>query len=964
MFAARPQLCSTMALSSAQLGIWFAQKLDPTNPIYNIGQYTEIRGAVSPLVFEAAIRQVISETDALRLRFFEHTEGPRQVITELPGWSLPVIDLTREPDPDASAQAWMRADLNKPVSFNEGCFFTFALIAVEANRFFWYQRYHHIINDGYGTALIAQRVADIYTAITSGRRPSERPFGSLVSSLRDDDDYRASDRYRRDRQYWLQRFADKPEPATLAGRHAKTPRDAVRHSMRLESEGTEKLRSVAQSTGGSWQQVVTAAMAVYLHRMTGVRDLVVGLTVTTRVGPAAKSVPCTLSGVVPLRVAAHPGMHFSEMVRQVAVETRQGLRHQRYRSEDFQRDLGLLGQDRRLFGPIVNIMSFDYDLPFGAHRSVTHGLANGPVDDLSLIVYERSDFGGLRMDFIGNPDVYSVDDLGEHLRRLSILVTGIADPSQPIGNLDILAPQERSQILADWNGTSVPVPAMTLPALFEDQAARTPSAIALVFRDTQISYQELNARSNSLARILADKGVGPEDIVALIARRSVEMAVGLLGILKSGAAYMPLDPDYPVQRLTFMAADARPSLVLAGSQIPEIAPSVWGNIDHINLDSIEAQYVPGSKDNSQRIRPLDIQHAAYVIYTSGSTGAPKGVVNTHGAIVNRLLWMQSTYQLEGDDRVLQKTPFGFDISLWEFFAPWACGGALVMAEPGGHRDPAYLVALIQSEQITTVHFVPSMLQAFLQEPGATSCRKLRRVVCSGEALSAELEAHFHAILDVPLHNFYGPTEAAIEVSAWDCPREGTAGPVPIGHPIWNTRLYILDANLRPQPLSVPGELYIAGIPVARGYLHRPELTAERFLADPHGLPGGRMYRTGDLTSWRINPVSSDRAAVIDYLGRTDRQVKIRGFRIELGEIENAMLGHPSIAEAAVVVCEGGSGDKRVVGYFVPARAAGADSDGANHADATNGAGSTPSLDNAPILEYLSRMLPDYMVPAT
>ena len=460
-------------------------------------------------------------------------------------------------------------------------------------------------------------------------------------------------------------------------------------------------------------------------------------------------------------------------------------------------------------------------------------------------------------------------------------------PNQPIGHIDILEPEERQHILVEWNATACDLPQVTLPALLEAQVERSPEAIALVFEESTLSYAELNAQANRLAHLLIGRGVGPENLVALALPRSIEMVVTLLGILKAGAAYLPLDPEYPVERLSYMLGDAQPACVLTSARIAERLPNDFAQllVDQPDTLSKLSQQSELNPSDAQRSAPLQPQHPAYVIYTSGSTGTPKGVLVAQGAIVNRLLWMQSAYKLQSDDRVLQKTPVGFDVSVWEFFWPLAHGATLVIAKPEGHKDPAYLSSLIRTKELTTVHFVPSMLQAFLQEPSAGGCSGLRHVMCSGETLSAELQQRFLSTLDVSLHNLYGPTEAAVDVSFWQCQADAGSGPVPIGRPIWNTRLYVLDGSLQPVPVGVPGELYIAGAGLARGYLKRPALSAERFVADPFGAPGSRMYRTGDLARWRAE-------GVLDFLGRADQQVKIRGFRIEPGEIE-AVAAQPS-----------------------------------------------------------------------
>ena len=487
----------------------------------------------------------------------------------------------------------------------------------------------------------------------------------------------------------------------------------------------------------------------------------------------------------------------------------------------------------------------------------------------------------------------------------------------------------------DWNRTDHPVGAGTLAALFDAQAGTSPDATALVFEQDELSYAELDARANRLARLLAARGAGPERIVAVALPRSIELVVALLAILKTGAAYLPIDPDYPPDRIAFMLGDARPVTVVTDRGSAGVAGD---DAERLVLDAaeVEAELAAASPTGLEAGEPTPLD-TAYVIYTSGSTGRPKGVAVSHGAIVNRLLWMQDEYRLTADDRVMQKTPSSFDVSVWEFFWPLTVGAALVVASPDGHRDPAYLARLIRAERITTIHFVPSMLRAFLQESEAAACTGLRRVFCSGEALSEDIPTRFHATLAAPLHNLYGPTEAAVDVTYWQCRRDAGPGPVPLGRPIWNTQLYVLDAGLQPVPAGINGELYSAGANLARGYINRPMLTAERFVANPYGPPGARMYRTGDLARWRDD-------GVLDFLGRVDHQVKLRGFRIELGEIEAELLRSEAVVQAAVVDREDKSGDRYLAAFVVLETGA--------------------VLDPALLRRELGRQLPSYMIPTT
>ena len=505
-------------------------------------------------------------------------------------------------------------------------------------------------------------------------------------------------------------------------------------------------------------------------------------------------------------------------------------------------------------------------------------------------------------------------------------------PLQPVHPK--LSAAERRRVLEDWNATAVAYPAaQVLHELVAAQVARTPEAIAVVFEDEQLTYAELDRRANQLAHCLNALGVRAETRVGICMERSLELVIGLLGILKAGGAYVPLDPGYPAERLAFMLQDARPSILLTQHHLVADLPAHDATLLCLDTDWRRIATVP-TDPLINRATPDSI---AYVIYTSGSTGVPKGAMNTHRGICNRLLWMQATYALTADDHVLQKTPFSFDVSVWEFFWPMLAGARLVMARPGGQRDRAYLCALIAQHAITTLHFVPSMLRVFLEEPGLGALVSLRRVICSGEELSADLQQRFFAQLDAELHNLYGPTEAAIDVTFWACEPRASDRVVPIGHPIANTQIYILDAAGQPVPIGEPGELYIGGAGLARGYLNRPDLTAEKFIPNPFASGGDkktsrqgdketedtigssafilapssfRLYATGDLARYRAD-------GAIEFLGRRDAQVKLRGFRVELGEIEALLSTHPAVRVCAVVLREDANDDKRLVAYVVP-----------------------------------------------
>ncbi|MBV4477677.1 non-ribosomal peptide synthetase, partial [Pseudomonas botevensis] len=517
---------------------------------------------------------------------------------------------------------------------------------------------------------------------------------------------------------------------------------------------------------------------------------------------------------------------------------------------------------------------------------------------------------------------------------LSNLVEALEQaPQQPLDRLSILPDAERQRLLFGLNATAVDYNLeQTLHGLFEAQVARTPQALALQSDGSRLSFKQLNDRANCLAHHLRSLGVGPDSRVAICVERSAHMVIGLLAILKAGGGYVPVDPDYPPERIAYMLADSAPVAVLVHAATREVPGALA--VPVVDLDRADWHELPA--DNPQ-VPGLTAAHLAYVIYTSGSTGQPKGVANEHGAVVNRLLWMQDAYPLTAEDAVLQKTPFSFDVSVWEFFWPLMTGARLVVARPGGHKEPTYLSDVIAAERITTLHFVPSMLDVFLAHGQTARCAGLRQVMCSGEALPGGLVRRFKQQLPVSrLHNLYGPTEAAVDVTAWDCagPLADTPDNTPIGKPIANTRMYILDALQQPVPQGVAGELYIGGVQVARGYLNRPELSAERFLKDPFSASAqARMYRTGDVARYRAD-------GNIEYLGRNDDQVKIRGLRIELGEIQARLTQIAGVQEAAVLAREDVPGDKRLVAYYTGAR-----------------------LEIDILRGHLLEHLPDYMVPA-
>jgi amino acid adenylation domain-containing protein len=533
---------------------------------------------------------------------------------------------------------------------------------------------------------------------------------------------------------------------------------------------------------------------------------------------------------------------------------------------------------------------------------------NSHITRFDMEVYVRDTENGITLQFVCRDDLYESQTVERMLDHYAVIIEGaVSDLSCPVIDLPMMSSHELDQILREWNRTEKDFPLeKTLDQLIQQQVYRSPDSVAVQFEDQALSYRELDARANQLANYLSENGVGPETLVAVCMERSVEMVIALYGVLKSGAAYVPLDPEHPTERLAFVIDETRTPVILSQQHLRDRIPDAESKIFCLDSewDAIK------ERDSSRLPATATPDNLAYVIYTSGSTGKPKGVMNTHKGIVNRLCWMQQAFQLDADDMVLQKTPFSFDVSVWEFFWPIMTGACVVLAKPGGHRDTAYLAGLIIDRAITTLHFVPSMLKIFLEHESLKAAGSLKRVICSGEALTRELQEQFFDVCDAELHNLYGPTEAAVDVTSWHCRHTYPANSVPIGRPIANTRVYILDSGLNPVPAGVPGELHIGGVQVARGYVNRPDLTAEKFIVDPFSQKAdARLYKTGDLA--RYLPDGN-----IEYLGRMDFQVKLRGFRIELGEIESVLRKHDAVSDAVVLCRQYSAAEPRLVAYVV------------------------------------------------
>jgi enterobactin synthetase component F len=899
-------------LTEAQAGLWYAQRLDPTNPIFNTGQYLDLRGPLYIDAFRAAVNGMVAEADALALRIADSGGLPMQQVDESHRPWLELIEVASA----AEALADMTRDMALPVDPARQALAAERLYRIGPERHLWYQRVHHVAVDAFGTDLLVRRVASLYAARLGQGMPSQ-PLVGLDVALAEDAAYRATPRRATDAAYWRTGFADSPEVIGLAAGNAMTGRRAHRHDLVIGDGFVQALRETAASQNLPWPDLLAALAGAYCRRHAGGPEAVIGVAFMGRLGNPAARVPCTLMNVLPLRLAPDENAPLATFFADAARQLLRGRRHGRYRGEQLRRDLGRLGAGRRLHGALVNLLPFDTQPGFVGLGVTQHVLGTGPVDDITLTFRGGADASGLRLEIEANPALYSAEDVAAHAARLACLCEA-ALRAEKLAEVPTATPAETQWLLHDLNDTAQPIADTTLAALMTATMTANPAAIALAFGDARLTYAELDARTAALAAGLRARGAGPGSIVAVALDRSVELVVALVAVLRAGAAYLPLDLSHPEARLAGILASARPVLALSRhslpGEVPVWAPDAW---------PLEGEAPAGGPT------PGD---AAYVLYTSGSTGAPKGVVVEHRAIVNRLEWMRAHYGFGADDRILQKTPATFDVSVWEFFLSFISGGTLVVAPPDAHKDPVALAALLRDQHITTAHFVPSMLAAFLAEPASRGL-SLARVFCSGEELTAELRDRFHARIDAQLHNLYGPTEAAVDVSYWPAAATDRSHPVPIGHPVWNTQLYVLDEALRPVPPGVTGHLFIGGVQLAREYLGRPDLTAAAFIDNPF-QPGERMYRTGDLA--RVRP---DGALV--FLGRSDQQVKMRGQRIELGDIEAALSASVMVCQVRVVAREDRAGDRRLVAYLVPA----------------------PGYDATLLRAHATARLPEVMVPS-
>lgn len=880
-------------LTGRQFLIYAGQRLHPGLVLYN-SVYAIGWPDLDPKRFEAAWKACVDSCDALRTVVEEVDGIPEQrVLPPFPA-GVECVDLRRDATP---ARDWIEARLQRPLVLTE-CIFDTALLRTAENHYVWFLHIHHIIVDGAAVQILIRRVTELYWgALDKGSRfPQFADHAAAVCTLRQSEKYHAA------RTHWLNVLAKVPETPYFYGVDAFRNTAQERVVLTLDVPAGRAISTLARSlTIASVSEhavmanLFNAVFAAYLSRVSATEQVSIGVTFHNRSSEQDRQTVGLFMEVFPITLRVRREDSLLTLVRQVASCTGQALKHRQYsvghsaRAPAFS---GLFNYMRALAKPLGNL-----DV-----RRVHPGHGSNAI---SLSVEPREETFDLWFDV--NADVAATSSalrLAEHLRTL--LSAAIRMPEAPLASLSMLPPAQLREILAACNGSTLTQSRIKGSCLesFENRAAKTPGAIALTFGDTQLSYAQLNHRASTLARRLRSLGAKPGKRIGICLERSAEMVIAVLAVLKSAAAYVPLDPTYPQARLRTMLDDSSPIVLITTERISASLPPYAARPLYIDQEPVEAE----SSDEALQVSPEDI---AYVIYTSGSTGTPKGVLVTHGNVSNHLAWRHSYFPLEPADRCLQTASLSFDDSVWEILEPLSAGANLVLTRPRFEYDSTYLVKLMADVRVTVACFVPSLLRAIIEAQQIEACGSLRRLTTGGEGLTLALQQRVRERLpNAAFFNGYGTTEATIASVYWRCEEIPGQSVVPIGRPIANTQVYVLDAHGQLVPPGVLGEIYIGGAGVARGYLDRPELTAERFV-DDHlgGVPGAKLYRTGDMGRLRVD-------RVFEFAGRVDDQVKIRGIRVELGDIEAALLDHPGVRSAAVVCNDTPSG-KRLTAYVVP-----------------------------------------------
>ncbi|VXD10569.1 Non-ribosomal peptide synthase involved in Hassallidin biosynthesis [Planktothrix serta PCC 8927] len=925
-----------LPLSFSQTRLWFLDLLQPNNPAYNIAIAFRLEGDLNLEALQQSLQLIVERHEVLRTTFESYDGIPRQVIHKSYQVPLTVIQLN-----DEALKLAVREEIVRPFHLGSLPLLRVHGYQLAANTHVFVLVIHHIVSDGWSLGVMVKELSSFYTALCLGDNPSLPPlpiqYGDFAHWQRT---AFAQTKLQEQLAFWKDKLGGEREVLELPTDYPRSANPLYQGravSFTINQEIATQFQKLCESQGATLFMGLLGVFSILLMRYSSQEDLLIGIPIANRNRKEIEGLIGFFVNTLVIRSDLSGNPDFLTLLLRLKEETLQAYANQ---DVPFEKVVEEIQPERSLnHNPLFQVMFVLQNAPMG--KLDLPNLQLTPLEleqttakfDLTLLMSETQQ--GLQGQWEYRSDLFDEATINRMVGHFETLLENIvASPKQPITELTLLTEVEQHQLLVKWNDTQIEYPQdKCIHQLFEAQVEQTPDAVAVVYETERLTYRELNRRSNQLAHYLQSLDVTTDTLVGLCVDRSIEMIVGLLGILKAGGAYVPLDPEYPEDRLNFMLHDSQVKVLLTQQRFLELLPQHQMRI--ICLDREWQVISQWSNDNPCTLTKAN--HLAYLIYTSGSTGQPKGVMISHRSLCNHTFWMQTEFCFTANDKVLQKTPFGFDASVHEFYSALLVGGQLLLARSGGHTDPDYLLKYIAEEKITTVQFVPSLLQVLVEHKGIETCNSLQRIFCGGEVLPVSVSKDLLSKLDVNLYNLYGPTEACIDSTFWNCRQEIPGQVMPIGRPIANAQIYILDAHLQPVPIGVPGELYIGGAGVARGYLNRPELTGEKFIPNPFSSNSdSRLYKTGDLVRYLPN-------GNIEFLGRRDNQVKIRGFRIELGEIESVLLQFPQVLNAVVMTCADSSGGDRLIAYLVAKE---------KHL-------LSPNI----LRDFLKRKLPDFMLPS-
>jgi amino acid adenylation domain-containing protein len=940
--ARRPKAEAPLPLSYAQQRLWFVDQLQPNSPAYNIPAALRLSGPLSLHALRQAFSRMLARHESLRTCFSVKGGEPIQEIAREVAVPLRIVDLEhiREAEREEGVRAICEEEAASGFELSQAPLWRAVLVRLSSTEHVLVIVLHHIIADGWSLGVMLKELATQYGAALSGGAE----LGELEIQY---GDYAVWERERmqgevleRELEYWREQLKDAPNLLELPTDYPRPSIQSLRGATErlvLSKNLSEELRALSRQEDVTLFMTLLAAFETLLYRYTAQSDLVIGTPVANRQRVETENLIGFLANTLALRTRLDGDESFRQLLQMVREVTLGAYAHQ---DMPFEKLVEELRPERSLgHTPLLQVMFAQHNAPGGTMEfgnlklDILEARSWSSKFDMTMFVEDKSVELALWLEY--TPDLFDEATIKRMLGHFQVLLESIVvSPEERLSELPLLTLKERRQLLVECNNTQEEFDvAQTLHALFEKQAEQAPDNCALIFESQSLTYRDLNARANQLAHFLRSEGVGPETRVGIMMERSTETVVGLLGVLKAGGVYVPLDPAYPRERLSFMMKDAQAHVLLTQGQLAADLPAHSAKV--ICLDKDWNSFASLSTENPRS--GAGPENLVYVIYTSGSTGQPKGAMLTHRGVVNCLHWMQQTYGLSSADRFLHKTSLNFDPSVWEIFWPLAVGASVLIAQPGMQQDSKRLLETIVKHEVSAVYFVPSLLRLFVEEIARRETPSLKHVICGGEALPVELMQRFLAHTQAELHHSYGPTETSIAVTEWKCERDSNLRIVPIGRPLANTQVYVLDERLEPVPQGVAGELYVGGVCVGRGYLHRSELTAERFIPHPFSEDGGaRLYRTGDLVRYRAD-------GNIEFLGRVDHQVKIRGYRIEPGEIEAALGAHVDVRGSCAMLRADVRGEKQLVAYVV----------------LKDGQAATVS----DLRSHLKERLPEYMIPS-